>query len=174
MDKRAFSPDGYIIDQRKTRQLQYGRYTSDWNGCGWIAAYNLLRYFGRRDSAETVNAALAAILPHQGRMGTPVRTMKKYLAAEGLPCRVVWTRRRILREIRSAPAGILRYIDEGAPHYVTFVRSGGEKWRFFNAIEGESAHVCTMAEFFRTQAPKYLVRAILPEKSARAEGAGTE
>lgn len=174
MDDRALSPDGYIIDQRRTSGLQYGKYASNWNGCGWIAAYNLLLYMGFGCSPEDVNGELAAILPHKGRMGTPVRTMEKYLASRGVGVRCVWTRGRILSAIERAHSGILRYVDEGAPHYVTFVRANGGQWRFFNAIEEDPAHFSTMEEFFRDHAPRYLVRALIPVNSVRADNGKTE
>ena len=39
----ALSPDGYIIDQRQTDNINFGHTSSDRNGCGWIACYNFLK-----------------------------------------------------------------------------------------------------------------------------------
>ena len=48
----ALSADGFIIDQRKTDNIPFGAVTSDRNGCGWIACYNLLRALGRDPDPE--------------------------------------------------------------------------------------------------------------------------
>ena len=37
----GISPDGYIVDQDCFSSVRYRTMRADWNGCGWIAAYNL-------------------------------------------------------------------------------------------------------------------------------------
>jgi len=49
IDPRAFSADGYIINQGVLRDIRYGARTSRETGCGWIACYNYLRCMGMAD-----------------------------------------------------------------------------------------------------------------------------
>lgn len=44
--KTPYSKDGFIIDQARLTNIRYGVFTSDINGCGWIAAYNFLKRMG--------------------------------------------------------------------------------------------------------------------------------
>lgn len=147
-DARAFSDDGYIIDQRFTGELQYGRYSSDYNGCGWIAAYNLMRALGRDATPEQVNSDMNAILPYHGCRGTPVRTMAEYLGDAGVTLSQTRGVKRSLAAASACRAGIIRYLDEGVPHYVAFVRYEKDNFRFFNAVEGNVRHIMTMRGFF--------------------------
>ena len=43
--------------------------------------------------------------------------------------------------------GILRYSEDGVPHFVSFFRSGGG-FRFFNVNDGLEDYVCSMEGFF--------------------------
>ena len=147
-DERALSEDGYIIDQSRSGELKYGRYSSKYNGCGWIAAYNMLRALGQNVSPEQVNSEMNAILPYHGCRGTPITTMEKYLDIAGVCSTLTRGVRKSFTAASACRAGIIRYHDEGVPHYVAFVRESGDDFRFFNAVEGEERHILTMREFF--------------------------
>ena len=75
----ALSPDGYIIDQGRMSGVRYGRFGSDYNGCGWIAAYNLLRRCGKDMSPEQTRDALGKKLRLGGRFGTFPLALRKFL-----------------------------------------------------------------------------------------------
>lgn len=160
-DTRALSYDGYIIDQRYTGEFQYGCYKSSLNGCGWIAAYNMLRYLGFEDTPEDIAAGMNAVLPYHGRHGTPVATLKKYLVSRGVAVRRVGRGRYVPRTLSRCRAGIIRYLDEGVPHYASFGACGGDKFRFCNAVEGDAAHISTMDEFFRAHVGLFFTCALV-------------
>lgn len=149
MSTQAFSTDGYIIDQRFTTDYPYGRYDSSYNGCGWIAAFNLLKSLGQHVTAREINQEMASILPHHGMLGTTRKMLMEYLTAHSVPFTLVQGRNKIIKETRRSRAGILRYIDnERTPHLVAFLRADEDQFRFFNSIEGASTDCTTFEDFF--------------------------
>ena len=54
-------------------------------------------------------------------------------------------------------AGILRYTEEGAPHFISFLREG-EAFRFFNVNDGLEDFTCPMEDFFENpvRPPQYV------------------
>ena len=52
--ENGFTRDGFIFDQSRLEGMPYGRFRSSWNGCGWIAAYNLLRSQGIDASCDEI------------------------------------------------------------------------------------------------------------------------
>lgn len=49
-----FDSEGYIIDQGSMHSVPFGWFHTDEKGCGWIAAYNLLKYNGKYEDMQTV------------------------------------------------------------------------------------------------------------------------
>ena len=52
--KTGFSADGYIVDQDCFSAYPYRTVTSDWNGCGWMAAYDLRHALGQTADFDAV------------------------------------------------------------------------------------------------------------------------
>ncbi|MDD3339789.1 MAG: hypothetical protein PHS82_13145 [Lachnospiraceae bacterium] len=146
---QAFSADGYIIDQRFTTDYPYGRFDSSYNGCGWIAAFNLIKSLGHNVTAEEINQEMASILPHHGMYGTTRKLLMEYLTTKSISFKLVQGKNKIIKETKGSRAGILRYIDdERTPHLVAFLRAGEKQFRFFNSIEGESSDFIAFEDFF--------------------------
>ena len=72
----GFSSDGYIVDQKQLQGYPYGRYSSDWNGCGWIAAYNLLKSRGQDVSCDEICREMSGRLRFGGFFGTSVENVR--------------------------------------------------------------------------------------------------
>ena len=157
----GFSPEGYIIDQDHFAAYRYRGMTSNVNGCGWVAAYNLLHALGRDVDFETVHRDMNAMFPHQIPGPTPVRKLRAYLARHGTYAFTVG-RKASLRVCTKAKAGILRYWEVNTPHFITFVQAEGPLYRFFNVNDGLEDFTCTMEEFFEKHCLRPLVRAITP------------
>ncbi|MDD3339279.1 MAG: hypothetical protein PHS82_10540 [Lachnospiraceae bacterium] len=152
MSTQAFSTDGYIIDQRFTTDYPYGRFDSSYNGCGWIAAFNLLRALDYKVTAQEINQEMTSILPHRGMLGTTRKMLMEYLTARSIPFTLVQGRNKIIKETRRSHAGILRYIDnERTPHLVAYLRAAENQFRFFNSIEGDSTDCTTFEDFFESR-----------------------
>ncbi len=74
----GISPDGYIVDQDCFSSVRYRTMRADWNGCGWIAAYNLRHYLGHEVGWDEVRAemdAMHTLRPQDGRK--PLQQRKK-------------------------------------------------------------------------------------------------
>ena len=143
----GFSPDGYIIDQNALTDYPYRGMTSDVNGCGWIAAFNLRRAAGQSVDFDEVRRAMNALFPLQIPGPTPMRKLRRYLK-NLLPCRYTAGRRRALAAVQDSRAGILRYWEGRTPHFVAFIRQSDGRFRFLNVSDGREEIVCTPEEFF--------------------------
>ena len=75
----ALSSDGFIIDQRKTDNIPFGAVTSDRNGCGWIAAYNLRKALDHGISFDEVRQELDDLHFLKVPGPTLMCVMRKYL-----------------------------------------------------------------------------------------------
>lgn len=164
--ERAMSPDGYVKDQDYTDDILYGVYPSSYNGCGWIASYNMLHALSLADNPEEQFARMVEILPYKGRRGTPFPTLWQFFRRAGLPVSRHYGTAQILLKYKDAPCGILRYAEEGVPHYITFVRTGPGRYRFFNVADGLEDFETDMETFIRERVTnrKLLVRLLIPGK----------
>lgn len=158
------SEDGYIVDQDYTRDLQYGKYASSFNGCGWIAAYNFVHAMGEPDRPEDVHRAMLSILPFFGTMGTPMQTMALFFKKRGIKVRRFYGGKNVLYCAADAPRGIIRYEEGREPHYTAFVKTGEDRFRFLNCADRQEDFEAGMEEFIRDHIDHFFVRIILPAK----------
>lgn len=124
---RAFSRDGYIINQRLLKNLPYGMRHSDYNGCGWVAAYNFLHACGRQKDYDTVRQQLEDGLIAGGLLGTHIIQLYLYLRRHGFHLHWAWGRDGALRQAQQCKVGILFYFNGVALHFVTFVPASAEE-----------------------------------------------
>lgn len=165
MPQNGFSDDGYIIDQDYFSDYPYRGSTSNINGCGWVAAFDLLRSQGQAVSFREVLDGLNSIRPAKIPGPTPVSVLRQYLAGFG-SYRLHRGRRAGLRAARQAPAGILRYWEGRELHYISFVwQENGRDYRFFNVADGLEDMTCPMEEFFAGHCRYGSVRVIVPKKT---------
>ena len=158
----GFSEDGYIIDQDYLTAYRYRGMTSNINGCGWVAAYDLLRAQGVDIDFETVHRDMNAMFPLQIPGPTPVSKLRIYLARHGR-YRLTVGRKASLRAAAKAKAGILRYWEVNTPHFVTFIRVDSGLYRFLNVNDGQEDFTCSMEEFFEKHCLRPFVRVITPD-----------
>jgi hypothetical protein len=149
----ALSEDGYIIHQGRTGNIPYGPVKSSLNGCGWIAAYNLLKALGRPlPRPEALSRQLARGTPLRGVAGTSPRRLRRFLQAQGIPLAAAFSRRLAPAFARHAKAGIVYYLDGHEPHLVAFKAATGGRLRFFNVEYGDACHLLTMDAFIKQYA----------------------
>jgi len=161
MDHRAFSEDGYLIDQKYTADCLYGKWSSDYNGCGWIAVYNLFKACGRETAPEEVLEGMNAILTYKGSRGTPVAVMEQYLKSCGFRYIRADGIKKILPALLPVRAGVFRYTEGRIPHYVAFLRTDEKHFRFFNIGTGCEDRIFTMEEFFADHVKMPIIKAML-------------
>ena len=144
----ALSADGYIIDQRKTDNIPFGHLTSDRNGCGWIAVYNLLKALGRDPDPEQIAAELEKTLMFHGKLGLNLFALIWELKKQRLPLNFAVRSFHAQLLAEQAPAGIVLYFTGKRNHFVAFRRAEHGKLRFFGAVPGRRCHQLTLAEFY--------------------------
>lgn len=147
----ARSPEGFIIDQARVTDVRFGCRTSNVNGCGWIATYNLLRALGDPVSPGTVASALEKHTLLFGLLGTNPLGVRRELRRRGYPMQTALGRKRAVLACAQAVAGILVYRHSGGWHFVAFVRRESGLLRFYNAVAGACAYERTMEAFLREQ-----------------------
>ena len=142
----GFSPDGYIIDQDCFSQIEYRTMPASINGCGWVAAFDLLRFLDGREDWDEVRRELDGM--HRLRMPGPTLTwvMRRYLAAHVPQIREVSGREEALAAARESRAGIFRYREGMEPHFVCYLRTD-TGYRFFNVADGLEDVVLSMERF---------------------------
>ncbi len=155
----GFSRDGYIVDQDFFSAYIYRRMTSDINGCGWIAAYNLRHALGQDVSFEDVNREMDAMIRVQIPGPTPMRVMRAYLCRYA-GVRSAFGKRASLAAAERSFAGVLRYREGPVSHFICFVRTEGPRFRFMNVADGQEDITETMSDFFRGHCRRGHVRAL--------------
>lgn len=143
----GISPDGYIIDQDCFSSVRYRTIRADYNGCGWIAAYNLRHFLGHSVTWDDVRAEMDAM--HTLRIPGPtlMRVMREYLGRYVPVYRETVGREEALREAENSRAGIFRYREGDTPHFICFIRQSGSLFRFFNVDDRIDDAVMTMSRF---------------------------
>ena len=51
IDPRALTEDGYLKYQDYLKNFPYGRYPTSFNGCGWVAIFNVEHAIGQSIAA---------------------------------------------------------------------------------------------------------------------------
>lgn len=156
---KGFSHDGYIIDQNRFREYRYRGMTSDVNGCGWIAAYNLRRAAGQKVDFDEVRREMNRLFPLQIPGPTPMYKLRWYLRRY-LRVRFVPGRHRAEAAAARSRAGILRYWEGRTPHFISFVRQPDGRYRFFNVVDGREDFLCSMESFFRRRVRRGWIRVL--------------
>lgn len=158
----GFSADGYIIDQNCMAGYPYRGMTSDINGCGWIAAYNLRHAAGQEAAFGDVCGEMNRMYVFQIPGPTPMRKLRRYLRRY-LPHRYTAGRKRSQAAAETARAGILRYWEGNEPHFVAFVRQDDGLCRFFNVADGKEDFLCSVEDFFRSRVRRGWIRVLTIE-----------
>lgn len=164
----ACSHDGYIVDQARVTGVRYGRRSSDVNGCGWIAVFNLLRCLGDPAPHEEIVRALSRHSLFRGVLGTSPLRVRRYLKRRGHTTRMYVGQKSAARAAEAIQNGILVYRHSQGWHFVAFLRPGEEPGlRFFNA--GLPAkQVMTMEAFLAEQNLTPFVLLLAPKKMGAA------
>ena len=149
LKKSCFSRDGYIIRQQDTGSVPFGRLTSDVNGCGWIAAYNLLRASLCPVTWQEVRRDLTHLLPFRGELGVNAFVLQGYLRGKGCRLRSAVTLSGAEALVKDCRAGILLYSTGHSRHYVSFVREEDGRLRFFNTAPGKEEVIERFPAFYR-------------------------
>ncbi len=172
-NSEKFSADGYIIDQDLfDKSYPYRTMPSAWNGCGWIAAYNLRHALGDPVYFDDVRAEMDAM--HRLRIPGPtlMRVMRAYLDRHVPGWKETAGRDEAVREAAGSIAGIFRYTEGAVPHFITFVRQEDGSFRFFNVNDNLIDACMSMDRFAREHFLGGRVIALTVSQSGNSAKAG--
>ena len=138
---QAQLPSGFLTDQSAYDYMRMGFFGADWNGCGWIAAYNAMIMIGRQQQAADViryfDKAGKTIL--FGTFGVAPGAIGGYLMNQGLAGKMNLVPFNMPSNIESvakkASACILLYAHSGGAHYIAF-KWNGKAYDAYNANTG--------------------------------------
>ncbi len=145
----GWSADGYITDQDAFTDYEYRTIRASRNGCGPIAVYNIRHALGRDAAFAEVLAEMDGLHAVHRPGPTSMKAMRAYLSLHLPEMTEHVGREAAITAARRSRMGILRYSEDGVPHFVSFFRSGGG-FRFFNVNDGLEDYVCAMEMFFET------------------------
>ena len=143
----VFEESGFIINQSLTSCIPFGYFDSKEKGCGWIAAYNLLRYC---NLSENMQDMIQKLEEHSflGKVaGQSIYQLYAYLRSK-LPVHMTLPyRSEVLKKSREAECGILLYTHSKGSHYVFFHRVHDSTFHFYNGVYGRRKHLSSMEEY---------------------------
>ena len=144
-DPEPFCPEGCVRLQSPltdasgrvcgVRQTWGRRGSLQRNGCGPLAAYNLLCGFGVNRSLPQVVSVLGQLgaAASGGRLGTDPARLAEYLRSEGCGVRRFFGGRRAAwKSAASADGLLILYRHPRGLHYVAAVRTGADAFTFWN------------------------------------------
>ena len=143
----GFSPDGFITDQDCFEDYRYRTMQASINGCGPIAVYNILHALGQTPELTALLREMEALHRVQRPGPTTMRAMRAYLEKHLPAMREYPGRDAAFAAALRSRMGILRYSEDGVPHFVSFFRQDSG-FRFFNVNDGLEDYVCSMEGFF--------------------------
>ena len=150
LNDRVFDEEGFIINQGMMKDIPFGWFDTKAKGCGWIAAYNLLKMLGKetemaRCAKELEKGAFLGEL-----MGENYFKLFAWLKKQGLEVTMsLPTNKAALKKIANSPCGIILYNHARGAHYVTYRNLGKGNIQIYNAVYGKRNHVMNSAEFIR-------------------------
>ncbi|NCB33999.1 MAG: hypothetical protein EOM64_09025 [Erysipelotrichia bacterium] len=149
----VFDQRGYIINQGEMRQIGFGLFSTREKGCGWIAAYNLLKLC-RLEMTMKETAKGLDRHDFMGKLfGQDIISLYFWLKGRGLPVRIVmFGQKRVLAEMSDSSYGILLYTHKKGAHYAAYRKEADGRFHFFNAVYGHRNLVMSGADFLQKYA----------------------
>lgn len=130
----AFDYEGYFIDQEKAEQLPFGYFSTKDKGCGWIAAWNLLRLNGMEKEMQWTAESLAKTSLLGEVFGQSVSMLYFWLRKQGLNCYPAMTLDKLtVTALNHSSSGILLYFHATGNHFVTYRFLGRNQVQIYNA-----------------------------------------
>lgn len=145
-EEDGWTADGYIRDQDCFYHRTYRTIPASGNGCGPVAAYNLRRRAGQEPDLTHVILELDAMHRLRAPGPTRMRVMRAYCGKYLPGFRELRGREKAIRAMEQGGMGVLRYHEEGVPHFIMWYGTA-EGIRCFNVSEGEEDLTVSPAAF---------------------------
>ena len=145
-----FDDEGYIIYQGKMKDVKFGVFNSSRNGCGWIAAYNVLKMLGKERPIEYCINGLSKLDITGKLFGQEYFTLYHWLRKEGVNAKMsVISQNSAIKHMKNSLCGILLYTHKRGSHYTSYRYLDGNRVHFYNAVYGKKNHFVTPEEFIK-------------------------
>lgn len=140
---KAADGQGFITCQWGLKEFRYGMRGSDKNGCGWIAAYNLLKILGESPAPAEVARQFEKYRVALGILGTTAAAFYPYFHKKGYKVQPVltWNLSKLENKLLAGRGAVLFYLHPKllkGGHFVAVHRAGNEKDSgkliFYNAL----------------------------------------
>lgn len=150
LENSVFDERGYIINQGKMESIPFGWFNTRDKGCGWIAAYNLLKLNGKTMLMKDVLAGLKHFAFIGNLLGQEKISLYFWLKKQGLNAHISGgTNAKMIKKMCASKSGILLYIHRTNAHYVAYEVLKDGRIQFYNAVYGKKNHITTASEFLR-------------------------
>ena len=128
--------DGYINSQGSTNEFNYGFFHSRYNGCGWIATFNVCKYLGIEVSiSEIIRAYDLYGTNFFGSLGTNPFAIMWYLQSKGLNVGISAKSEKFDELARNSDVSIFVYYGFQGGHYQMLVPTTDNMYTFYNPLE---------------------------------------
>ena len=161
----CFDREGFLINQGQMKGLPFGWFSTRDKGCGWIAAYNILKLNKLEQTMEETARGLSRLDPSGELFGENYFKLFFYLRRRNLPVKAAFGRRAVRKAMTHSRNGILLYSQKRGSHYCSYrIRHDGSIY-VFNAVYGKKSHRITIDEFLSTYAKGLKVMLLYVERS---------
>ncbi len=149
---RCFDREGFLINQGGMEKLPFGWFSTREKGCGWIAAYNLLKLNGKEQSMQETAEGLSRYDVLGELFGENLFKIGIYLRSRGLRVHLAIGKSQVRKAITKSKNGILLYSHGRGSHFCAYrVRHDGTLY-LFNAAYGKAQHRISVDDFFKLYA----------------------
>ena len=153
LEDRVFDDEGYIINQGLMKSIPYGWFDTQAKGCGWIAAYNLLKMNGMETTMEECVRALEKRVILGGVMGSEEFMVMTWLRKKGLKVKMSLPSNAAARKAAAkSSSGILLYTQSRGGHYTAYRKLANGNLQFYNAVYGRRYHEVSCDDFLKNYA----------------------
>lgn len=150
LQDQAFDPEGFLINQGMMSAIPFGWFNTMTKGCGWIAAYNLLKMCGKEQTMQETAEELGRRVLFGAVAGQELYTTYIYLKGKQVNCRISLSLdASALACMSNSRYGILLYSHKQGAHYTAYRSLGDGRFLFYNAVYGRVDHVEKAEEFLK-------------------------
>lgn len=148
LPENVLDAEGYIIDQGNMGEIPFGWFSTKEKGCGWIAAYNLLKMNGLEEPPEQVLQEVQRF-GFPGKMfGQEVVWLLVYLQHKGFRVHLSRPGYKGCEDILDRyPTGILMYLHRKGAHYAAYHAVDAKTVHLYNAIYQKRNHIVPIRSF---------------------------
>lgn len=147
---RVFDDEGFIINQGLMKDIPFGWFDTQAKGCGWIAAWNIMKMNGKETRMEICAHDLEKHSPLGKMLGQNLFPLYAWLKKKGLNVHMSAPLNSAAADvIRKSKNGIILYNHARGAHYVSYRVLNRNEIQIYNAVYGKRNHVMKIEDFLK-------------------------